>query len=156
MSSHAELQAEIRLALGRYPDLRLWLNASGEAWQGHTIKIPGAPQGTITLANPRRIAYGVARPGGADFLAIRRVLITRAMVGRTFGQFGAVEVKPTAKSPFEAGQREFLAFVEEWGGFAGVARSVADAVSIVTTESEPSLRRPVDPETLKINTAPAE
>lgn len=126
MTSGRVTEAEIRLALGREPNARLFRNAVGEAWQG---KVVSQAAGTITLEAPRRVVYGL-HPGSADLIAIQRVTVTPNMIGQTIGVFCSVEVKSGTGRARED-QRRWAAFVREFGGRAGVAYTPDQARAIL-------------------------
>jgi hypothetical protein len=109
------LLQQIRLALGTRSDLRLYRNNCG------------------TLPDPRTgrpVQFGLAR-GSADLIGWRTVTITPDMVGQRIAVFTSIEVKtPTGRVRSE--QQAWLACVQQCGGIAGVARSVADATQIIS------------------------
>ena len=85
------------------------------------------------LKNPAGIPikFGVGNPGGSDLIGITPVIITDDMLGRTIGVFTAVEVKtPTGKPTPE--QTRFLEAVRARGGIAGIARSPAEALALLS------------------------
>lgn len=122
MTSEADIQARILLAVGALPDVRLFRNTVGEGWQGTVLTRHGD---TIALRNARYVTFGLA-PGSADLIGWRRRLITAADVGSVFAQFTGVEVK-TTKGRAADKQRHFLDVVTNAGGCAGIARSPDDA-----------------------------
>jgi len=74
----------------------------------------------------RQIAAGLMAPGSSDLIGGTRVKITPEMVGQTILVFTAIEVKKEGGYPSPA-QKDFVDFVIENGGYAGVARSPEDA-----------------------------
>lgn len=80
----------------------------------------------------RWIQYGVCNPGGSDLIGWTPVTVTADMVGHRLAVFTAVEVKAARGKPSPA-QVNFIDAVTKAGGFAGVARSVADLLAIVKT-----------------------
>jgi hypothetical protein len=78
----------------------------------------------------RRIAAGLLASGASDLIGFTRVTITPDMVGQTVPVFTAIEVKTDKGYPSIA-QKDFIAFVLQNGGKAGVARSTEDAKKIV-------------------------
>lgn len=112
MTETALLQ-DIRLKLSR-GDVRLFRNN-----QGRFQDITG-----------RWIQFGVGNPGGSDLIGFRSVTISQQHVGRTFAIFCAIECK-SSKGVVTAEQENFLSTVRRSGGIAGVARSVADAESLL-------------------------
>lgn len=112
--TEAELQSEIWRAVGALPGVRLFRNAMGVA----------------TFAGGQRVKFGLANPGGSDLIGLRSVVVTRDMVGQTLAVFTAMEVK-TPEGRVEPEQRNFVEFVQRFGGIAGVVRSPEDGVKLV-------------------------
>jgi dihydroxyacid dehydratase/phosphogluconate dehydratase len=76
------------------------------------------------------VQFGLAR-GSADLIGYRSITITPEMVGQQVAVFASIEVKtPTGRIRPE--QRAWMETVQAAGGIAGVARSVEDALRIVT------------------------
>lgn len=109
------LQTEIRLALGREPDLVLWRNGIGLV-----------DRQTATGQRYKQ-RFGLAT-GSSDLIGILSVpcLIGAAHVPITLGRLVALEVK-TPRGVTSDDQRAFLALVRSKGGFAAIVRSVAEA-----------------------------
>ena len=124
MAAEGDLIREIQLICS-HGDVRLFRNQVGEAWQGTTITTPEG----ILLKHPRRIQFGLAK-GSSDLIGWKAVAITPDMVGQSLAVFVSVEVK-TPRGSFQTGQRPWLNSVEEFGGISGVARSLADAQTIL-------------------------
>ena len=120
MSNETDLQQRVRLALGTRPDTRLFRNNCGS--------LPDPRTG-------RLVQFGLAR-GSADLIGWRTLVITPEMVGQRIAVFTSLEIKtPTVR--LAPAQRHWLHAVEGAGGIAGVARSVADALRIVTDGCQP-------------------
>ena len=102
LESH--VQADIRIELGKLPHVRLFRNNQGVA------HYPGG----------QRVPYGLANPGGADLIGLTQIKITPDMVGQTVAVFTALEIKRPGAKPTRA-QADFLAFIQGFGGRAGVA-----------------------------------
>lgn len=101
--SESEIQAAIRAALGRLPDVCLWRNHVGQ----------------FTDAGERTHRFGLA-VGSADLIGVL------APSGRLI----ALECKsPTGRLRRE--QRSWLAVVRKFGGFACVVRSVEEALAAI-------------------------
>jgi len=114
-NAETDLQQRIRLALGTRSDLRIFRNQVGQ--------LPDPRTG-------RPVQFGLAR-GSADLIGWRTVVITPEMVGQRVAVFTSIEVKtPTGRLTPQ--QRHWLSAVMTAGGIAGVARSVTDALQIVT------------------------
>jgi hypothetical protein len=115
-----DLQQRIRLALGTQPELRIFRNQVGS--------LPDPRSG-------RLVQFGLAR-GSADLIGWRTLVITPEMVGQRVAVFTSLEIKtPTGR--LAPAQRHWLHAVEGAGGIAGVARSVGDALRIVTGPCQP-------------------
>ena len=115
MNAETTLQQQIRLALGARSDLRLFRN--------QVAQLPDPRTG-------RPVQFGLAR-GSADLIGWRTVIITPEMVGQRLAVFTSIEVKtPTGRVRSE--QQAWLACVQQCGGIAGVARSIADATQIIS------------------------
>ena len=114
-NAETDLQQRIRLALGTRSDLRLFRNQVGQ--------LPDPRTG-------RPVQFGLAR-GSADLIGWRTITITPDMVGRQLAVFTSIEVKtPTGRVRPE--QHAWLSTVQQSGGIAGIARSVADASQIIS------------------------
>lgn len=120
-NAETDLQQRIRLALGTRHDLRLFRNQVGQ--------LPDPRTG-------RPVQFGLAR-GSADLIGWRTVTVTPEMVGTRIAVFTSIEVKTTTGRLTPA-QRNWLTAVRDAGGIAGIARSVADALSFVTESVQPS------------------
>jgi hypothetical protein len=125
MTTERDAKAEIRLALGRRGDLRLFNNPVGEAWQGRS-SMAGR---TLTLEHARRIAFGLA-PGSCDLIGWRTVTVTPDMVGQTVAIFTGVETK-SARGRAVEDQRNFIAVLRRAGGIAGLARTPEQAKTLL-------------------------
>jgi hypothetical protein len=106
----------------------------------HEIQMAASKRGVVLLKNvrglfltldgKRRVASGLQAKGSSDLIGFRPVVITPEMVGSTVAVFCAVEVKtPTGKVSPE--QRHFIDVILKNGGFAGVSRSVDDAIRVL-------------------------
>lgn len=111
--SEQRIQQEIRLACGT-GDTRLFRNNTG----------------TLRDQNGRPVQFGLCK-GSADLIGWKRVTITSDMVGTTVAVFVSIEVK-TATGRLRPEQQQWLDAVQAAGGIAGVARSVEDALRIMT------------------------
>ena len=120
MNAETDLQQRIRLALGTDPQTRLFRNQTGA--------LPDPRSG-------RLVQFGLAR-GSADLIGWRTLVITPDMVGQRVAVFTSLEIKtPTGR--LAPAQHHWLHAVEGAGGIAGVARSVGDALRIVTGPCQP-------------------
>ena len=117
-NAETTLQQQIRLALGTRSDLRLFRNQVGQ--------LPDPRTG-------RPVQFGLAR-GSADLIGWRTITITPDMVGRQVAVFTSIEVK-TERGRVRPEQHAWLSTVQQSGGIAGIARSVADASQIISCDS---------------------
>jgi hypothetical protein len=111
--SEQRIQQEIRIACSTGAT-RLWRNNTG----------------TLRDQHGRPVQFGLCK-GSADLIGYRSITITPDMVGQQVAVFTSIEVKtPTGRIRPE--QQQWLETVHAAGGIAGVARSVEDALRIVT------------------------
>lgn len=111
-----KLQQEIRLALGQESDLRLFRNQVGQ--------LPDPRTG-------RYVQFGLAK-GSSDLVGFKTIEVTPEMVGQKLAVFCSIEVK-TPKGRLTTNQESWLKCVRSAGGIAGVARSIKDAIHIVSS-----------------------
>ena len=114
-NSETKLQQEIRLALGTIPSLRLFRNQVGQ--------LPDPRTG-------RYVQFGLAK-GSSDLVGFKTIKITPEMIGQDLAVFTSIEVK-TAKGRLTPMQHNWLSCVRKAGGITGVARSVQDAIQIIS------------------------
>jgi len=113
--SEAATQQEIRLALGRERELRLFRNNVG----------------VLRDANGRPVRFGL-HPGSSDLIGWRSVTITPEHIGRALAVFAAVEVKaPQGRHPVTEEQQRFIDAVLAAGGFAGAVTNADQARHIL-------------------------
>lgn len=87
--------------------------------------------GAYKTADGNYVRFGVGGNGGSDLIGITPIRITPDMVGKTVGVFTAIEVKSKTGRATEQ-QVNFIKSIEKQGGLAGVARSAADALKIIS------------------------
>lgn len=135
--SETKLSAEIALGISRASrgkvitwrnnvGVGLAISAKGKLWK----KIVEACIALVAKFGGRAslVKYGLC-VGSSDRIGITPVLITSEMVGMTLGVFTAIEVKtPTGSATDD--QENFIQQVRAAGGFAGIARTVDEAVAI--------------------------
>ena len=85
--------------------------------------------GVLRDQHGRPVSFGLCK-GSADLIGWTTRTITADMVGQQVAVFTSIEVK-TASGRLTPEQRQWLAAVEDAGGIAGVARSVADAEGLL-------------------------
>lgn len=112
---HADLLTAIQLALSK-GDTRLFRMQAGVAWQGTIVERSAR---RLVLLNPRPVHMG---PEGYVDLT--------GWTGPN-ARFLAIEAK-TGKGRTTEAQDRFIELVKRSGGLAGVARSVEDALRILT------------------------
>jgi hypothetical protein len=86
------------------------------------------------LPDPRTgrwVEFGVGGKGAGDLLGWRTVTVTPEMVGTQVAVFTSIEVK-TATGRLRPEQQQWLDAVQAAGGIAGVARSVDDALDLLS------------------------
>ena len=126
MNPETKLMNTIMLALSQ-AGCTVWRNETAGVWVGKPVYRDGQ---LVTLASARMIQAGLCK-GSSDLVGITPVTITQEMVGQTLGVFTAAEIK-TKTGRLSAEQDRFLAAVRAAGGIAGVARSVDDALGLLT------------------------
>lgn len=114
MTPGTRLTNAIMLALSERGCM-VWRNVTGTAYQGRKVHSDGR---TITLADSRVIVFGLV--GSADIIGLTPE-----------GQFIGIEVKAGTDQPSNE-QRAWVKAVTHHGGRAGFARSVQEAVDILT------------------------
>lgn len=124
--TEAELKAQIRLALGCLPGVRLFNNPVGDAWAG---KVVHRDQVMLTLQHARNVTFGLA-PGSGDLCGWTSVVVTSEMIGRRVAVFTSAEVK-TDRGRVAPNQENWLRVVSKAGGIADVVRSPEDALRLV-------------------------
>lgn len=100
--------------------------------------------GACTDANGRVIRYGILNDSkqlnqrfkSSDLVGIRPILVTSDMVGQVVGVFAAIECKASnwtyrPNDEHTQAQQRFIDLVRAAGGFAGFARSVDEARTIL-------------------------
>jgi hypothetical protein len=123
------IQAEIMREVGSLPNVRLFRNNVGQAYQG--IKTGNSTERIITLSDFRVIRFGLM-VGSGDLIGFETVTVTPDMVGNKVAVFTSIETKK--KNGIEKVEQEnWMHIVNRFGGQAGFARSVADAMGIIST-----------------------
>ena len=113
MASEQSIQQHIRIACST-GDTRLFRNNTG----------------TLRDQHGRPVQFGLCK-GSADLIGYRTITITPDMVGQQVAVFTSIEVK-TPAGRIRPEQQAWMDTVQAAGGIAGVARSVEDALRIVT------------------------
>lgn len=136
MTPAHRLTNEIRNAVSRV-GARLFVMTTGRFWAGQvaiTIKRDGKytlnlRERDIILRNPRLVNVGFE--GLSDLAGYTPVTITSEMVGQVLPVLSLVEVKAGKDRPTPK-QLQVIDAVKRAGGRAGVARSIPDALAIVS------------------------
>jgi hypothetical protein len=76
------------------------------------------------------VSFGLCK-GSADLIGWKRVTVTPDMVGQQVAVFLSIEVK-TLTGRIRPEQQQWLDAVQAAGGIAGVARSVDDALDLLS------------------------
>lgn len=134
----SNISAEVAIAISKttHGATLSWRNNVGK---GIVISANG-PKYSALLAAIMKLAsqYGCAASpinfglcvGSSDRIGIHPVVITPDMVGKTIGQFLAVEVK-TKTGDIRPEQHTFINNVRKAGGLAGVVRSTEDVITLL-------------------------
>jgi len=113
--------------LNRLPDVRIFRNNTGMAYQGNMVSIGD----DRFLAHPRPITFGLME-GSADLIGWRSLVVTPAMVGGRVAVFASIETKRNdGRGRRATEQKTWAQQVQRFGGFSGFAESVGDALSII-------------------------
>jgi hypothetical protein len=105
----------------------MFRNNQGRGVLGEIRKIPNT--GDFIVKHGRIVDFGVCNPGGSDLIGWKSVTITPDMVGKKLAVFTGLEVKTSTGRPTKE-QVNFIQAVRSAGGFAGIVRSVDDAVAV--------------------------
>lgn len=121
------IKAQIQIALSKNHRIRLFNQPAGMAWMGEVVS---KDQEFITLRDHRPVKFGLA-PGSSDLIGWQQILTESGWIAR----FIAIETK-SARGRVSEQQQRFIDAVNNAGGRAGVARSIAEAYGIVGGFSE--------------------
>lgn len=83
-----------------------------------------------TLDKKRKVRAGLLINGSSDLIGGTRKIVTQDMVGKQVFIWTCIEVK-TVTGVASREQKDFVQFVRENGGYAGIARSPEDALEII-------------------------
>lgn len=126
MNEH-EIQNQIRLHLGQFPDVRIFRANVGQGWTGEAVIKLAC--GDIRITRPRPLNTGLPE-GWPDLFGFRMLAVTPEMVGLVLPVFGAIEVKGP-RGAVRAAQQRVLDELVRCGCLAGVARSPEEAAKIL-------------------------
>lgn len=118
MNPETKLQRQIMVALSQAGHT-VFRNETGRFWAGKVIHKDGKQ---VTLNNAMMLPVGLA-VGSSDLVGVQRD------TGRFFG----IEVK-TKTGRVSKEQAQFIDTINQRGGVAGVARSVQDALELLSLE----------------------
>jgi len=117
MTSEQTIQQHIRLACS-IGTCRLFRNNTG----------------TLRDINGRPVSFGLCK-GSADLIGWTTRTITPEMVGQQVAIFTSIEVK-AATGRIRPEQQQWLNAVQAAGGIAGVARSVGEAMGLLSITTD--------------------
>jgi hypothetical protein len=131
----SDIQATIRKALtagkyGKFFRINVGTGVTGKKeWITKEKNVLVRP-GDVVVRGARIFDTG-APVGFSDLIGVTPIMVTQQMIGQVLGVFVAIENKTeTGKSSPE--QEKFIKVIQSVGGRAGVARSVEDAIRIVS------------------------
>lgn len=113
MKSETTLQNEIRLALGRRANVRMFRNNVG----------------LFKTQDGRNVQTGLC-VGSSDLIGFQSVTITPEMVGQKIAIFTAIEIK-TEKGKVSPQQDKFIEMVARFGGIGAIVRSIDEAMEVL-------------------------
>ena len=90
--------------------------------------------GTLRDINGRPVSFGLCK-GSADLIGWRTVTVTPEMVGQKIAVFTSIEVKSTS-GRVKPEQKSWMDAVAAAGGIAGIARSVGEAMDLLSITAE--------------------
>lgn len=85
-----------------------------------------------SLDMQRKVAAGLQCKGSSDLIGFRKVKVTENMLGKEIAVFVALEIKTKTGGNGSPEQKQFIEFVKNAGGIAGVCRSDADAIKLLS------------------------
>lgn len=129
----AELLKQIQMSFTNL-GARIFRNNTGMGWAGKatqyknntTVKVG---PGDVLIRNARPVRFGLC-VGSSDLIGWTTNTITNEMVGSQVAVFTAIEAK-TGKLTATDEQRQFVQAVNQAGGYAGVVRTVSEAVEVI-------------------------
>jgi len=110
--TESEIQSEIIAACNK---------AETRAWRNNIAKLQ---------VRGRWVNYGIPGVGGSDLIGFHTMTIEPHHVGKKIAVFLAIECK-SATGKATPDQHNFIKFITERGGIAGIARSATEAVTII-------------------------
>ena len=78
----------------------------------------------------RWVNFGIPGTGGSDLIGLHTMTIEPHHVGKKVAVFLAIECKSAIGKPTPE-QQNFIKFITERGGIAGIARSATEAIKII-------------------------
>ena len=127
MKQESNILKLIQLSLSKLRNVTTFRNNTAQAWVGKPVARTAT---TITLAEYRPLHAGLCK-GSSDLIGWTMVEVTPEMVGQRLAVFTAIECKSERGRATDE-QLNFVEQVRKAGGFAGIARTPVEAVSIVT------------------------
>lgn len=131
--SETKLMKDIQVGLTPL-GARMFRNNTGMAWAGKFNKIKKQSMikvgpGDVVIRNARPVRFGLC-VGGSDLVGWTRLTIKQEYVGLEIAVFTGIEIK-TDSGRLSEEQEAFLKIIKQSGGFAGVARSLDEAVEVI-------------------------
>ena len=122
--THRNLRSKILLEANKIPNVKLWPNAVGFAFNGEVVsKIPKNSR-YIILKNPRPVKYGLC-PGSLDCIGFKTVIINGSPIPR----FIAIDAKKDGDVLSDK-QKRFIKMVRQNGGYADECRKPERVIDV--------------------------
>lgn len=118
--------------VGARKGVRLFRNSTFLGWAGVANEIK--PR-TVLVSEARPVTGGLCT-GSADLIGWSKLEITQDMVGKSVAIFTALECK-TPKGRASKEQLNFIAAVQNAGGYAGIVRSLDDVEDVYNDFNPP-------------------
>ena len=131
--SETKLMKDIQVSLTPY-GVRMFRNNTGQLWSGQSKRFTSLAHvkvgpGDVVIRNARPMKFGLCT-GSSDLIGWTTYEIKPEHVGAVVAVFTAIEVK-TSTGKLSETQEKFLKVIKGSGGFAGVARNLDEAVSVI-------------------------
>lgn len=126
----SELKKRVKVWFNRITKGRIFENPVGLAFVGKLIN----QRGSKFTIEGRKVSMGFGK-NTSDLIGIKPIVIRDHHVGRTIGQFVAIETKKPGWSyrgtPHEDGQMKFIEAIRKAGGCAGFVQSEEDLENLL-------------------------
>jgi hypothetical protein len=133
IKSESNISKLIEMAISK-TGTRIFRNNVGMGWIGESFRINRKKtvelnEGDVVVRNARPLHAGLIK-GSSDLIGWKPITVTPDMVGKKIAIFTAVEVK-TKIGRASKEQLIFIENVKKDGGISGIARTPAEAVSLI-------------------------